>query len=64
MNLQQAKQWCKVRGYIYRKSEPEKRYWKYSLLWENMDVNLPKADYEAQDWKTDDPEADENPLTA
>lgn len=64
MKLEQAMSWCKVRGYIARLSKPDKKYWKIQPSFETLETDLPHEDRTAEDWKTFDPEADENPLTA
>lgn len=60
--LDKAMQWCKVRGYIARKSNPDKKYWKNSSYFGLLPLTLNKEDAEATDWKCFDSEADDNPL--
>jgi hypothetical protein len=56
--------WCKVRGYIARASNPQTKYWKNTVGFRLLPHTLPADDRDALDWQHFDPEADENPLLA
>lgn len=60
--LTRAMEWCKVRGYIARKSKPDIHYWKNTLDFHDLPRKLSTNDRDAIDWAHFDPEADENPL--
>lgn len=62
MRLNEAMSHCKVRGYIARESKPAVKHWKNSRHFELLPAILEQEDRDAADWKTYDPEADENPL--
>lgn len=63
-SLARAMAWCKVRGYIARKSNQTRRYWKDTPSFYNLPQGLRAEDKEALDWKTYDPQEDDGALTA
>jgi hypothetical protein len=57
MKLQDAISCCHVRSAIYRKSTPERRYWKNTS---KPFADIPETDRRANDWKEYDPSDDES----
>jgi hypothetical protein len=53
MTFEDAAQCCHVRSAIYRASDPERLYWKNSLLL--LHEQVPPADQLAHDWEEYDP---------
>ena len=62
MDLEIAMENCKVRGYIARKSRPNKKYWKNSRYWDDLLMILRNMDMQASDWETYDPEGEETSI--
>ena len=60
MTLIEVMRQCKVRGYIARKSNPEKKYWKNHT--EPFTTRIPIEDYNATDWECHDPEQEETSI--
>ena len=57
MEAIEAGEKCHVRGYIARESDPKIKLWKNDVGFYQCLPNLP-----GDDWETNDPEADDNPL--
>jgi hypothetical protein len=60
MILLEAINQCKVRGYIAREFEPNKKYWKN--VSEPFIYRIPAKDIFELDWKCYDPESEETSI--
>jgi len=62
MTLEQAMDYCLVRGYIARTSKPLIKLWKNSWDFRDKIPKLSDEDKEAVDWHTYDPEGEETSI--
>jgi len=53
MDYEQAKESCHVRSAIFRKADPETKYWKNHTI--SLDERVPDDDKLSQDWEEYDP---------
>ena len=60
MKLHKARVTCKVRGFIFRASKPEYRFFKNSIEHNQQLDNICKTWLNATDWQAHDPQEDES----